>query len=271
MNQDGTTQKRDLPYEISEGLGARAHIGFIVLSNDQTLSYEARQMLTLPGIAVYEARQKLKSIPQGDRELTSEALQDLRDSGITDAADRINDRRQPDVVAYGCTSGAMVVGHAALQSLIQEVLPDSLVTDPLTAALAALRALGAKRVALINPYSQALSEQMAETLKHQGYVVPVCGRFHVEGKNQSVDAPFITPESIETAVLSIGADDEIDTVFVSCTQMRFAEKIGEAEQKLGKPVITSNQALCWHSLRLAGCADKPDGFGRLFQTSLAGQ
>ena len=37
------------------------------------------------------------------------------------------------------------------------------------------------------------------------------------------------------------------------------------EQKTGKPAISSNQAMLWHCLRMAGIADKVDGYGRLFR------
>ena len=33
--------------------------------------------------------------------------------------------------------------------------------------------------------------------------------------------------------------------------------------KLGKPLITSNTAAFWHSLRLSGIEDRMEGFGQL--------
>ena len=38
----------------------------------------------------------------------------------------------------------------------------------------------------------------------------------------------------------------------------------DAETELGKPVISSNQALGWHCLRLAGVNDRLPQFGSLF-------
>jgi maleate cis-trans isomerase len=35
------------------------------------------------------------------------------------------------------------------------------------------------------------------------------------------------------------------------------------EQELGKPVISSTQAMLWHALRVAGVPDAVHGFGRL--------
>jgi maleate isomerase len=59
-----------------------------------------------------------------------------------------------------------------------------------------------------------------------------------------------------------------------------ANIIHKAEQKLGKPVISSNQALAWHLLRLSGVShnlaqelsqktgQQPDQFGTLFNQPL---
>ena len=42
--------------------------------------------------------------------------------------------------------------------------------------------------------------------------------------------------------------------------------VEELESRLGKPVVTSNQAMFWHALRLAGYTRHLDGFGRLLRT-----
>jgi maleate cis-trans isomerase len=57
-------------------------------------------------------------------------------------------------------------------------------------------------------------------------------------------------------------------VFVSCTNLRVASIIETAEARLGKPVTSSNHALAWHLLRLAGIQDCPENFGSLFQVQL---
>ena len=46
--------------------------------------------------------------------------------------------------------------------------------------------------------------------------------------------------------------DDADAYFISCTAIRAAEAIEPLERDLGKPVVTSNQAMVWHSLKPAG-------------------
>ena len=75
----------------------------------------------------------------------------------------------------------------------------------------------------------------------------------------------IEKASILDAAISLGRSDEVDGVFISCTSLRAAEIIEQAEEILGKPVTASNHALAWHLLRLAGISDELDGFGSLFK------
>ena len=54
-------------------------------------------------------------------------------------------------------------------------------------------------------------------------------------------------------------------MFVSCGALRMIDVVDSVEAKLRKPVICSNQAMIWDTLRLAGIDDRIDGFGRLFR------
>jgi maleate isomerase len=78
-------------------------------------------------------------------------------------------------------------------------------------------------------------------------------------------AARIDVASIRSAVLELGRAPGVDAVFVSCTSLRLVEAVGGLEAELGKPVTSSNHALAWHCLRLAGIADRRGGFGTLFE------
>src|SRR6185312_3689726 len=54
-----------------------------------------------------------------------------------------------------------------------------------------------------------------------------------------------------------------DAIFVSCTSVRIATALDELESATRLPVVTSNQALAWHSLQLAGQPANISGFGQL--------
>ena len=74
---------------------------------------------------------------------------------------------------------------------------------------------------------------------------------------------------VSPGVLAKGAravdDPASEAIFISCTGLRTAAIVEAIEKELGKPVVTSNQALAWEALRVAGVAEALPGRGRLFE------
>src|SRR3546814_18299098 len=87
----------------------------------------------------------------------------------------------------------------------------------------------------------------------RGMDIPVMGSFNEPDDNT---VARISAESIEQAILDIGSAAECDAVFVACTSLRVARIVERVEQKLGKPVTSSNHALAWHMLRLGGVPER---------------
>ncbi len=54
-------------------------------------------------------------------------------------------------------------------------------------------------------------------------------------------------------------------MFVACTSLRLAEAVEEMEAESGLPVTSSDHALAWHCLRLAGVNDAMRRAGALFR------
>jgi maleate isomerase len=79
----------------------------------------------------------------------------------------------------------------------------------------------------------------------------------------------ITPASVRRGVETILARASVDAVFVSCTSVRLAEAARTIEAETGVPVTSSNHAMAWHALRLAGVNDPLPQWGRLFETQIA--
>src|SRR5258708_35456725 len=89
------------------------------------------------------------------------------------------------------------------------------------------------------------------------------GMGSVEHANDHEVARIDRP-SLRAAVERLAQNPDVDAVFVSCTSLRIAELIPELEGRIGKPVISSNFAMAWHALRLAGVEDREPHLGRLF-------
>jgi len=246
---------KQLPYELDEGIGTRATIGLVVLSSDQTIEYEYRRLMNLPGVAVYHSR-----IANANA-ISRESLRAM-EAGLTEATRLLLPQVPIDVVGYGCTSASMEIGEERVVGLMKAARPESRCTTPVTAARAAFAELGMKTIALLTPYTEEINKHIRGYLEDRGIDVPVMGTFNVADDRA---ACRIRPASIRDAAIELGRDSAVDGVFVSCTSLRVAGVIEDIENALGKPATASNHAMAWHSLRLAGVDDRQDGFGRLYR------
>ncbi len=248
--------RRNLPFTLDGGIAQRAAIGLVVLATDQTIEHEWRQMLRLDSVAFYESR--IYNSPT----ITPETLAEM-EGGIAAATALIKPGIPLDALAYGCTSGAMVIGEDRVFALLREAWPDKPCTTPITAALAGLRLLGARRIALLTPYIDEINQSMRRYIEARDLTVAAMGSFNNGNDNE---VARISAASLEAAILELGSQNSVDAVFIACTSLRVAALVERAEAKLGKPVTSSNHAMAWHALRLAGYADAVPGFGRLFRT-----
>ena len=254
--EDGLILNRmQMPHRIDPGIAHQARIGLIVLASDHTIEHEWRRMLDIKGIAVYHSR--IANSPT----INPETLKAM-EAGLTAATDVILPGVPLDVVAYGCTSGAMVIGEDTVAERIRAARPNVAVTTPITGALAAMGALGARRIALLTPYIDRINRMMRGYIEERGIGVPVMGSFNNENDNE---VACIAPESLRDAAVELAQEKSVDAVFVACTSLRLAAVVEEIEQRSGKPALSSNHAMAWHALRLAGYAKPVAGFGRLFR------
>jgi len=254
--------RRHMPFELDGGVAPRAAIGLIVLATDNTIEHEFRQIVPrVEGAAVFHTR------ILNDPDINEETLRAM-EGRIADCARTLRPGERIDVVAYGCTSASMVIGPAGVAARVHEGgRPEVPVTNPVSAATTGLAAMGATRVALLTPYIDEVNQGMRRFFIGQGLAVPVMGSFNHPDDNE---VARISEPSIEDALVELGSHDEVDGVFISCTSLRVCGIVERVEQRLGKPVTSSNHALAWHALRLAGVDEPLDGLGRLFRTPLPG-
>jgi len=242
------------PLRTDAGIGARANIGLIVLATDQTIEHEYRTMLDVPGVALYQSR------IWNDSTITPETLRAM-EPGIAGAARLILPGMPLDVIGFGCTSATMVLGEATIAARVREARPGIAVTNPVTAAFAAFRALRAERIAVLTPYSDDVNEGIRAYIARAGFEVAAFGSFK-EPDDRIVAR--IAPDAIAEAAARLVPGSGAQALFVSCTSLRLVGQVAALEARIGIPATSSNHAMGWHSLRLAGIADAPAHLGRLF-------
>lgn len=175
-------------------------------------------------------------------------------------ADTLPPVGQFDVLAFGCTSGTVELGWDRLLAQLQEARPGLKYTSAATAAIAALRQLGSKRVALLTPYPFDTHQRFLSFLGQHGINVVADGTFD---KQLDAEIGQLSSDSIMAAAQHLTHANSADALFVSCMATPVVPLIAELERRLGVPVVTSAQALSWDALRLAGYQTPILGFGQL--------
>jgi len=246
----------DVSYTL-EDIAPGGRIGLLALATDYNSETDLRRILP-DGVDLFTNR-VLNANP-----LTIENLRAMA-GDITRAASGVLPGLGVDVMIYGCTSGTAAIGGDELQRLIQIAQPGVPSTNPILAASEALRAFNAKRISVLTPYSDQINQSVQKCFQDEEFEILNIDGFGLE---DDIEMTGLPRAAIAEAALQI-CNPDADALFISCTAIRSASVIDDVEQKLGKPVVTSNQALVWHCLQLMNNPSRVDGFGRLFQLSLA--
>lgn len=241
-----------LTYDLEATPPRKAALGLILLSIDETIERDFRRLLPAD-VALYHSR-----VPSSP-DLTAETIRTM-EATLPEAAALLPRAAGLEAVGYGCTSGATVLGEAEVARMIAASHPGTPATNPLTALKAACDALGVKRLGLVSPYVEDVSESLRAALEAHGVAVTAFGSF---GQKEERLVARIAKPSIIEAMTAIGSADGVDAVFASCTNLRAVDVLAEVEAALGKPALASNQVLAWHMLRLAGVGGRIDSLGAL--------
>ena len=235
------------------GRNHRAKIGFVVIPNEMTI--EAEMLEHCPeGVGMYFSRVMMP------REISTESEAQCA-IGLADAASKILPDDHVDVICYACTSGTVAMGEETTLSELKKGAPYAEPTSLGTSVVKALEAMGVKKIVAGCPYIDELASNVATFFEGKGFEI-----LDWQGLNLLYDTDMIriTTDFIKEFALALDRPDA-DAILLSCGAPRFMECVEELEQITGKPVICSNQAMLWNTLRMAGIDDKIEGLGRLLR------
>jgi maleate isomerase len=226
-------------------------IGLLLPSSNTTMEPDFYGMAP-EGVTVHSARMMLRSVTvEGLEEMSGEALR----AGALLATAKV------DVLIYGCTSGSLIRGVEWERELVSSIEAETGVPTVSTAGavVEALRAMGLRRVGVATPYTDDINGLERRFLEAQGFEVESIRGLGLVDNHEIAAVP---PERIvglaeEAAVGSEG-------VFVSCTNLPAVPLVHVVEARLGRPVVTSNQASMWAGLRELGRGGV-EGYGRLLE------
>ncbi len=170
---------------------------------------------------------------------------------------------RPDVVLYGCTSATLTHGpsfDADLAAKIKTVSGAACFTAA-GALVSAITSLEATKVGFSSPYLGEINTQAMTFLAQNGIETVKCADIGRELGNYGQGE--LTPT--EVFDLACQADHrDAEAIVLSCTDMRSVEAVTAIEDALGKPVVTSNQAMMFALMRALNLARHDSVPGRLF-------
>ncbi|WP_338749042.1 maleate cis-trans isomerase family protein [Janibacter alittae] len=154
----------------------------------------------------------------------------------------------PEVVAYLCTSGSFIHGPEYEASLRQAILdagaPMAVTTSG--ALIEAVERLGPRRMSVVTPYDQELTDRLGSFLAALDVEVIHSHYLGLGGGIWRVNYRTVVEQIL-------AADDpQADAIFVSCTNLPTYDIITPLERELGKPVLTANQLTVWACLGRMG-------------------
>lgn len=255
MQQTGTVEhslgRGDIRFDA--GRHRKAKLGFVLLAMEQTI--EGDMFKQAPdGVGVHFQRAPMAN------KVDVETLSAMA-SGIGDAAALIVPEVQLDVICYACTSGSVVIGEDKVFAELTRGAPGAKPTSIISGVMRALKAVNARKITVATPYVAPVNEIERVYMEERGFEI-----LNIQGLNIENDEDMVrvTPDYIYEFAKQVDRADS-DAIFISCGALRSVDIIQALEAESGKPVITSNQAMMWDCLRLAGVNDRSDKYGRLFK------
>jgi arylmalonate decarboxylase len=235
--------------------GWRGRVGIVNPSRGDVLMYE--YYLAAPdGVIVVPAALNV-------RQLTAEQLDRVLDgyqSAVEDLA-----YEEVDVIVLGGSPPVTMKGYGFERQLVEraQAATKAQVFALIRGEVEALQAVGARRIAVGAPYTEALTEKFAAYFTEAGFEVAATRCLGIE---RNVDIAKL-PEraSYRLARELHRAAPDVDAIHLTCPRWPTLLNLDLLEQDLGLPVTSSSQSVLYATLRRLNIRDPLDGFGSLLE------
>lgn len=221
-------------------------VGLIVPSTNTVMEPDLYRNLPA-GTTVHTSRMLLEG------SVTIEAEEMMLDVYLPECAKQIG-TLHPDVVVFGCTSAGALRGPAYEQELAGEIsrATGAPTVTIMGAVVDELQRIGARRIAMLTPYSEEINETIKDSLETSGFTVPYMNGMDVKG---AFNIAAVSPDEIVEYVREQLEGVESDCLFVSCANLRSVDVLERIREVAGRPVVTSNQAVLEGVRKAIGVGD----------------
>ena len=231
--------------------GWRARLGLVIPANNTVIEPEFSRMVP-EGVAAFGA--KIRS-----HGLSAEGIERMVENSHR-AVDELA-VGEMSAFAYACLATSLVKGSewtAGFQADVESKTGRP-ATTAATATIEALQSFGAKHVALATPYPDTINDLLPVLFGAAGIEIVSLESVAVK---DSLEVCRLD-SSIAYRLAKKADTDRADAVCILATDIHSIDVLETLETDLGKPAISTNQALLWRCLKFCDIGDPVDGFGSL--------
>jgi len=235
--------------------GWRGRIGLITPSRGWTIEHEWPRMLP-KGVSYLVARIPLKAT-------TPEELLKMGEYALEGA--KLLASANVDLICYGCTIETILQGIEYEKMLTNNIYETTGIPAKTmaSAVIEAMKSFNARKIAIVTPYIEEINKQEKRFMESIGFEVVYEKGL---GISETIEIGKISPGTVyrlgKEAFLKA---PQADLLFISCGNLRTIEIISAIEKDIGKPVVSSNQAMLWSALRMIKVNEPILGFGSLLE------
>lgn len=237
----------------------RKRLGMITPSSNSVLEPVTSAMLHgVADVTAHFSRFRVTEIA-----LDAASLNQFDASAMLPAADLLADAKV-DAVAWNGTSASWL-GIGRDRSLCEAITARTGVpaTTSTLACIDAARALGARCVGLVSPYTDDVQRRIRDVWTEEG-IAPHAER-HL-GLRDNFSFGEVEPATIAGMIRAVAAEGA-EAVVILCTNLDGAALAASLEQELDIAVLDSVAVTLWRTLSLAGGdISALAGWGRIFRT-----
>jgi maleate cis-trans isomerase len=228
-------------------------LGAIIPANNSVIEPEWGSVLP-DGVALYATR----ILARGD--LTPDAVRRM-EHNVDRAVDEL-DATSVDVIAYCDMVTTFIMEAGWNEAKVAEIArrTGTACLSAWTALRDALGALNIRRFALGTPYPAAIHALAPPFFAARGFDVVPQATLDIVKMNE---VPMVNAPRLTKFVDSL-RHDAAEAVVLLATDLPSFGSIAALEQRLGIPVLTSNQTILWRSLRTIGSKTRIASLGKIF-------
>lgn len=239
-------------------------IGLIVPSSNTTMETELPELFRRQGVATGRSY-TFHSARAGMRNVTREELAAMVGKAA-DCARSVSDA-DVDAIAYACLVAVMAEGpgaHTGSEQVIAEAAAENGhpadVVSSAGALVRTLRAMGARKVAIVTPYMAPLTAMVREYIEGEGIEVLDAVSLEVP---DNIAVGRLDPEQLPGIARGLARDGADAVVLSACVQMPSLAAVQRVEDELGLPVVTAATATTYEILAALGHEPAIPDAGRL--------